>query len=81
MKKYETDLLVGTGIAFLGVLLLYWVRINIIFGWVVIAIGKLIILISAMEYIDYRRAIRGEDLTKDNKIKKYIRKKVLKKRY
>lgn len=81
MKKHEIDLLIGTSLAFVGVLLLYWVRINIIFGWIVILIGKLIIFISAMEYVDYRRAIRGEDLTKDNKVKKYIRKKVLRKRY
>ncbi len=81
MKKYERDLIFGTFLTFMGVLVLYALQISIFFGWFIVITGKLIILFSVMEYVDYKRALRGEDLAKDNKVKKYIRKKVLRKRY
>jgi K+ transporter len=80
MKKYEIDLIIGTFLTFLGVILLYFLKLHFILGWFIIIVGKLIIFISIMEYTDYRRMLKGEDLSKDNSIKKTIRK-LRRKRY
>ena len=73
MKKYEADLLSGTVLTLIGIILLLVIGFNAVASWLVIIIGKVIIIISVMEYVDYRRMLRGEDLSRDNKIKKYIR--------
>ena len=80
MKKYEADLLFGTSLTLIGIILLTAIKFNSVIGWLIIIIGKIVIIISVMEYIDYKRLLKGEDLSKDNQIKKYIRK-IRKKRY
>ncbi|HJX50849.1 MAG TPA: hypothetical protein VJ438_05310 [Candidatus Nanoarchaeia archaeon] len=80
MRKYEKDLLIGTILTFVGVIFLLGFRFSLILSWTVIIIGKLIVIFSIMEYIDRRRAFRGEDLSSDNKFRKIIRK-ARKKRY
>jgi len=80
MKKYEFDLFIGMFLTLFGVILLCKIMLSSILSWIVIIIGKLIILLSIMEYIDCKRMIRGEDLSKDNKFKKIIRK-IREKRY
>ena len=74
MKKYEKYLLIGTILTFFGVFLIYKIGFNVFFGWSIIILGKLIIILSIMEYVDYKRAFRGEDLGQDPKYKKMIRK-------
>lgn len=73
LKKYEKHLLVGTFLTFLGILGLYKFGVLEIMCWVVIIFGKLLVILSILEYRDYKRAFRGEDLSKDHKIKKFIR--------
>ena len=80
MRKYEKDLLIGTIFTLIGVIFLAW-KFNLWFSWLVIVIGKVIIILSVMEYVDYRRSWRGEDLTKDNQVKKTLRKVRRKYRY
>ena len=79
MKRYEKHLLIGTVLTFFGVYALYKFQIEKVFSWGVIIFGKLIILLSIMEYIDYRRAFRGEDLEQDGILTKTLRK--LRKKY
>lgn len=74
MKRYERHLLIGTTLGLIGVILIYKLNIGVFFGWFVLVFGKLIILLSIMEYVDYKRAFRGEDLTQDYKYKRMIRK-------
>ena len=74
MKKYEKYLLVGTLICLVGIFLIYEMGFNVFFGWGIIILGKLIIILSIMEYVDYKRAFRGEDLSQDPRYKKMIRK-------
>jgi hypothetical protein len=74
MKKCECDLLFGTVLAFFGLMLAYVIQISLIVAWIIIIAGKLIVILSVMEYVDTKRAIKGYDLTKDNKIRKYARK-------
>ena len=74
MKKYEKCLLIGTFLTFLGIFILYKIRWSLFIGWGIVIMGKLIILISILEYVDYRRAFRGEDLSQDPKFKKMLRK-------
>jgi len=80
MKKYEKDLIIGTLITLGGILLLVVVGFNLWLSWGILVIGKIIVIISCMEYVDYTRKWRGEDLNADNQIRKIIRK-VRKKRY
>ena len=79
MKRYEKHLLIGTILTFLGVLALNKLNLEEVFSWGVIIFGKLIILLSIMEYLDYRREFRGEDLSQDSKLTQIIRK--LRKKY
>lgn len=74
LKRYEKHLLIGTIITFLGVFALCKIKMDAVLSWIVIISGKILILLSIMEYIDYRRAFRGEDLTKDGKLTQMIRK-------
>ncbi|RLG10816.1 hypothetical protein DRN73_06895 [Candidatus Pacearchaeota archaeon] len=74
MKKYEFNLLIGTVLTLFGIILLCKIKINSFLSWMIIIIGKIIVIFSVMEYIDYKRMIKGEDLNKDNKFKKIIRK-------
>ncbi len=74
MKKYERYLLIGTIIALMGIFLVYRIRFNVLVGWSIIIFGKILIILSVMEYVDYKRAFRGEDLSQDPKYKKAIRK-------
>jgi len=74
MKKYEGDLLFGTMLAFFGLMLAYVIQISLIVAWIIIIAGKLIVIFSVMEYVDTKRAIKGYDLTKDSKFRKYTRK-------
>jgi hypothetical protein len=73
MKKYEKYLLIGTLLTFFGIFLIYEIEFNLFFGWSVVILGKLIIILSIMEYVDYKRAFRGEDLSQDPNYKKMIR--------
>ena len=73
MKRYEKHLLIGTIIGFIGIFLTYKLGLNLFFGWGIIIFGKLLIILSVMEYVDYKRAFRGEDLTQDSNYKKMIR--------
>ena len=70
MKKYEKHLLIGTVLTFFGVLLIYKLQLWKFLGWFVMIFGKLIIILSVMEYVDYKRAFRGEDLSQDPVYKK-----------
>ena len=79
MKKYEKYLLIGTFMTLMGVFILYEIRWSFILGWGVVIIGKILVILSIMEYVDYKRAFRGEDLNQDPKFKKMIRK--FRKRY
>ena len=74
MKKYEMHLLIGTLFTFIGVYLIYKLHMMVYLGWFVMIFGKLIIIFSVMEYVDYKRAFRGEDLEQDPKYRKAIRK-------
>jgi len=74
MKKHENYLLIGTLISFIGIFLIYKLGFNLFIGWGIIIFGKIIIILSVMEYVDYKRAFRGEDLTQDPNYKKVIRK-------
>ena len=74
MKKYERYLLIGTLITFIGVYITYRIKFNLYFGWGIIIFGKILIILSVMEYVDYKRAFRGEDLSQDPKYKKMLRK-------
>ena len=74
MKKYERYLLIGTLICFIGVFLMYRLGFNLLFGWGIIILGKIIIILSVMEYVDYKRAFKGEDLSQDPRYKKMLRK-------
>lgn len=80
MRKYEKDLIFGTLMTLAGVFFLVYLRFGMILSWSVIIIGKLIVILSVMEYVDRIRAIKGEDLGSDNQFKKVIRK-IRKKRY
>lgn len=80
MKKYEKDLLIGTFITLVGIYLLVVIGLHWFISWSIMAFGKLIVIFSAMEYVDYCREYRGEDLSNDNQIKKMIRK-LRRKRY
>ena len=80
LRKYEKDLLIGTIFTLVGVIFLTW-RFHLWFSWFVIVVGKIIIIFSVMEYVDYRRRWRGEDLSKDNSLRKTIRKVRKKYRY
>ena len=80
MKKYELDLLTGTLLTLIGTILVL-AKFVLFVSFLVLIIGKVVIFISIMEYIDYKRAFRGEDITKDNMVRKIIRKKVQRKRY
>jgi hypothetical protein len=79
MKKYEKYLLIGTLLTLFGIIFVYKLHLNDILGWSIIIFGKLIIILSIMEYVDYRRSFRGEDLTQDPLYTKYIRR--LRKKY
>ena len=74
MRKYESDLIVGTVITFIGYLMLIWIHFTVFLSWIIIFIGKLVIVISIMGYSDRKRALRGENLTKDKPWKKKLRK-------
>jgi hypothetical protein len=74
MKRYEKYLLIGTFLAFIGVFLVYRLDFNVFVGWSIIIFGKILIIFSVMEYVDYKRAFRGEDLSQDPKYKRVIRK-------
>ena len=80
MKKYEKDLIIGTLITLAGIMLLVVIGFNMWLSWTVMIIGKFIVIVSCMEYIDYTRRWRGEDLSNDNQFRKIIRK-IRKKRY
>jgi len=80
MKKYEKDLIIGTLITLGGILLLVAIGFNWLLSWSIMIVGKVIVIISCMEYIDYSRKWRGEDLSNDNQFRKIIRK-VRRKRY
>lgn len=80
MKKYETDLLFGTFVTLIGYILLIGLSFVAFLSWMVIIIGKVIVFFSIGEYVDYKRAVRGEDLEKDHFIRKEIRK-IRRKRY
>ncbi len=80
MKKYEKDLLMGTFITLVGIILLVVIQFNFILSWIIMIGGKIIVIFSVMEYADYRRAIKGIDLESDNKLQKVVRK-LRKKRY
>jgi len=80
MKKYEADLLSGTFLTLIGIVLLLVIRFSAALSWLIIIIGKIVIIISIMEYVDYRRMMRGEDLSRDNQFRKYMRQ-IRKKRY
>ena len=74
MKKYERHLLIGTLLTFIGIFFIYRIKLLIILGWGVLIFGKLIIILSVMEYVDYKRAFRGEDLSQDSRFRKTVRK-------
>lgn len=74
MKKYERYLLIGTIITFIGIFIAYKIKFNLFVGWGVIIFGKILIIFSIMEYVDYKRAFRGEDLNQDPKFKQMLRK-------
>ncbi len=74
MKKFEKDMLFGTVMTLAGVVFLVWMKIYFLLCLGIIIIGKLIVIFSIMEYIDYNRAFKGEDLDSDNKLNKIIRK-------
>jgi len=80
MKKHQKDLLSGTVMTLIGVVFLFWMKFHFLLCLAIIIIGKLIVIFSMMEYIDYDRAIKGEDLNSDNKFRKIMRK-VRKARY
>ena len=73
LHKYEKDLLIGTIITLFGVVFLFVMNLHWIICWMIIIVGKIIIIFSVMEYVDYRRSWRGEDLSTDNQFKKMIR--------
>jgi len=54
--------------------------LSLIAGWLIIIIGKIMIFMGIFEYRDFKRALRGDDLNKDSKLIKKIRK-IIRKRY
>lgn len=80
MQKYESDLVLGTILTFVGYLMLIGTIFTNFFSWILIIIGKLVIFISIAGYMDYKRAFRGEDLSSDKLWKKKLRK-IRRKRY
>lgn len=74
MKRYEKHLLIGTVLAFIGIFIVYKIRFSPVIGWSILVFGKILIILSVMEYVDYKRAFRGEDLSQDSRYKKAIRK-------
>ncbi len=80
MKRYEKDIILGTSLTFIGVWLLYSISLSLIAGWLIIIIGKIMIFMGIFEYRDFKRALRGDDLNKDSKLIKKIRK-IIRKRY
>ena len=80
MKKYEKDLLIGTCLTLFGIILLLVIQFNMVLSWSVMIVGKIIVILSAMEYVDYRRAVKGVDLNGDNQFRKAVRK-LRRKRY
>lgn len=73
MKNYHKILFFGLFLNFIGCLMVFVYSFAIILGWVIFIAGKVLILASVLEYVDYRRAFVGEDLSKDHKIKKKLR--------
>ena len=74
MKKYEQQVLVGTILTLMGYLLWTWKGFNALASWTIIIIGKALIFFSILEYVDQKRAFRGENLNKDSAWKKKVRK-------
>jgi hypothetical protein len=74
MKKYEGDIIFGTFLTLIGVLVIYQMGLGILLGISIILVGKLIIIAGVMEHSDRKRALNGEDLHKDGKFKKKFRK-------
>lgn len=74
MRRYEKNLLIGTVMTLIGVVLLVSIRFNFWISWLIIIAGKIIVILSVMEYVDYTRAVKGEDLNSDNQFRKIIRK-------
>jgi hypothetical protein len=73
MKRYEKHLLIGTILTFIGIFIIYKIRLILILGWSVLLFGKVLIILSVAEYVDYKRVFRGEDLSQDPKYKKMLR--------
>ena len=73
MKRYEKHLLIGTIFTFMGIFIIYKIGILVILGWSILLFGKVLIILSLAEYVDYKRAFRGEDLSQDPKYKKMLR--------
>jgi hypothetical protein len=73
MKKYEGDIIFGTFLTLIGVLVIYQMGLGILLGIIIILIGKLIIVTGIMEHSDRKRALKGEDLSKDGKFRKKFR--------
>ena len=49
MKEYEKNLLIGTAMTLAGVFFLISIRFNFWLSWMVIIVGKLIVILSIME--------------------------------
>ncbi len=80
MRRYESDLVLGTILTFIGYIMFVGAVAANFVSWLLIIVGKLIIFLSIMGYVDRKRSLKGEDLSKDKSWKKKLRK-ITRKRY
>lgn len=71
--RCELELLFGTIISLFGILLLAWFKIGYTISGPIMAVGKILVIISIFDYVKYRKLMRGEDL-ENTRLKRVVRK-------